>query len=387
MAPMTLSTTERLSPDEPAVAGAFAPEKGRVLLLDDDTDLHEVTRDFLAEQGYAVVGVRNCEEGIQEVLGGDFAVVLCDLLSAGETFYRTVERIRPWFCSRFIFLADSRADVKMIDFVRSIGGFLLKKPFQMKDLLGLLIIAEVRGKHRSVFDTSPDAPLEDADTDLPDEARKPRPAGPAQIFPDPLANSPSVVPPSRAFALVAQSLPVILALALGCEFYDARRDAATESADQLKREAEWQEIVPQLDKALANRPQINRALGQTTRLTADRDRARWTAALRTVAVAADAVIELREVHAHENSKIPGACELRIHGWAAGSQPRREADRFRQALEESLRRDGPGRALVTRFDRLEDSAAAPGAGSRIAFVIVAVVGAANSSAVAGEGSSK
>ena len=378
---MTLTSRDRLNPDGLPIADAPVLEKGRVLLLDEDPCLHEVIHDFLAGHGYTVVAVRNCDDGVQEVLAGDFAVILCDLVAPGETFYRTVERIRPWFCPRFIFMADSRADVKMIDFVRSVGSFSLKKPFPMNDLLGLLVIAEVRGKHRSVFESGPDAQAEPpAGQKIPERAT---PRNPEVC----LAPAPPSPAQSRAFAFAALFIFAIVSLALGREFVSAQRDVAAATAEQTEREAEWQQIEPQLDEALARRPQLAEAARFLEKLKTNRIAPRWTPALRGIAGTAGGVIELLEIHARENPKLPGMCEVHIHGWAGGSQPRQDADRFRQAFEETLQRDGRGRSASSRFDRLEDAPATPGAEQRIEFVIVAAVGAVNPPNAGGEGSSQ
>src|SRR5687767_11492260 len=67
----------------------------RALLLEDDSAFREIIKEFFQEAGYTVREVNSGVEGIQEVLAGDFSIVLCDMMMpglAGDLFYRAVER-------------------------------------------------------------------------------------------------------------------------------------------------------------------------------------------------------------------------------------------------------------------------------------------------------
>ena len=139
---------------------------------------------------------------------------------------------------------------------------------------------------------------------------------------------------------------------------------------------EWTAVSAQLQDANAVRPKIEAVLGQPARIAADRARPRWTPALREIAMAAERGIEILEIRARAEAEDPGACELRLRGAAAGLQPRLAADRFRETVEDNLKRNADGRPVSARFEQIEDGPDAAGAlpdQRRGTFVIVAEVG--------------
>lgn len=129
--------------------GASIPsiERRKVLLLEDDPQFREIMTEFLTESGYEVVGVQNGVEGVHEILASDFEIILCDMMMPtlpGDMFYRAVERMRPHLCDRFIFMTGYRGNPKIADFIHSVSGTMLAKPFQVDDLLELIAFVQVR---------------------------------------------------------------------------------------------------------------------------------------------------------------------------------------------------------------------------------------------------
>ncbi len=125
--------------------GASTPRKA--LLLEDDASFREIMQEFLTEQGLAVVPVQNGVEGVHEVLASDFDAILCDMnmpTLPGDMFFRAVERMRPHLCDRFIFMTGYRGNAKVNEFMRSVNGISLIKPFHMDDLQELLAFVELR---------------------------------------------------------------------------------------------------------------------------------------------------------------------------------------------------------------------------------------------------
>lgn len=49
-------------------------------------------------------------------------------------FYKAVERTKPHLCQRFVFMTGHQADKDVNDFIRSIRGLVLWKPFEMHQL-------------------------------------------------------------------------------------------------------------------------------------------------------------------------------------------------------------------------------------------------------------
>ncbi len=119
----------------------------KVLLLEDDPAFKEIMTDFLQESGFEVVGVVNGVEGVHQVLASDFEVILCDMMMPtlpGDMFFRAVERMRPHLCDRFIFMTGHRNNVKVNDFITSVNGTILTKPFHVDDLLEMIAFINVR---------------------------------------------------------------------------------------------------------------------------------------------------------------------------------------------------------------------------------------------------
>lgn len=135
---------------EPVLRVTAAPGaavRRKALLLEDDATFREILQAYLAEQGMEVVPVQNGVEGVHEVLASDFDAIICDMQMPtlpGDMFYRAVERMRPHLCDRFIFMTGYRGNTKVNDFVSSVSGIILTKPFQMNDLDELLAFVELR---------------------------------------------------------------------------------------------------------------------------------------------------------------------------------------------------------------------------------------------------
>ena len=138
------------APVEPALRLTPAPgaaPKRKALLLEDDATFREILQAYLTEQGMEVVSVQNGVEGVHEVLASDFDAIITDMQMPtlpGDMFYRAVERMRPHLCERFIFMTGYRGNAKVNDFVKSVSGIMLMKPFQMGDLEELLAFVELR---------------------------------------------------------------------------------------------------------------------------------------------------------------------------------------------------------------------------------------------------
>jgi len=130
---------------EPADAAEAASKK--ILLLDDDPAFGEIIGEFLRESGFEVVTVINGVEGVHKVLAGDFEVILCDMMMPtlpGDMFFRAVERMRPHLCERFVFMTGHRNNQKVNEFIESVNGTILTKPYHMDDLLEMVAFIQVR---------------------------------------------------------------------------------------------------------------------------------------------------------------------------------------------------------------------------------------------------
>ena len=161
--------------------------------------------------------------------------------------------------------------------------------------------------------------------------------------------------------LVGFVVLLLLAAGLWGRYWDARARVAAASAECLARELEWTAISGELQEAIAVRSKIETARSQLAHIASDRTKPRWTPALRDIVAMGDARIEILEVRARGESDDTGACEVRVCGVASGSPPRTVADRFRQTVEENVKKNANGRAVATRFERLEE---VPGTDSEV-----------------------
>jgi CheY-like chemotaxis protein len=129
-----------------SIANVKAARK-KVLLLEDDPAFKEIMTAFLIEHDYDVKAVQNGVDGVHEVLASDFEVILCDMLMPtlpGDMFYRAVERMRPHLCERFVFMTGYRSNQKVNEFIDTVNGTILTKPFHVDDLLELFAFVQLR---------------------------------------------------------------------------------------------------------------------------------------------------------------------------------------------------------------------------------------------------
>ncbi len=144
MPPATDSLPAPIRVHQPAGAAKLGK---KVLLLEDDPAFGEIMTDFLRESGFEVEAVVNGVEGVHKVLASDFEVILCDMMMPtlpGDMFFRAVERMRPHLCDRFVFMTGHRNNPKVNEFIGSVNGTILTKPFHVDDLLEMVAFIEVR---------------------------------------------------------------------------------------------------------------------------------------------------------------------------------------------------------------------------------------------------
>jgi DNA-binding NarL/FixJ family response regulator len=67
---------------------------------------------------------------------------------AGDMFYMAVERVKPHLCKRFLFMTGHQGERKIDDFIRSVRGLVLWKPFKTHVLMEAMQAAESRGERK-----------------------------------------------------------------------------------------------------------------------------------------------------------------------------------------------------------------------------------------------
>ena len=125
------------------------PDPKSVLMLEDDSTLAGILRNGLEANNYFVTSVRSGAEGIQCILKQDYDVILCDMIMPGfpgDMFYRAVERVRPHLCQRFLFMTGHTGDPQIDEFVRSVRGLMVWKPFELHELLEAIKVVVKKGE-------------------------------------------------------------------------------------------------------------------------------------------------------------------------------------------------------------------------------------------------
>ena len=114
------------------------PAPKKILILDDDPGLTEILSEFLETEEFKVSVVKSGVEGIKKVMAEKYDVIVCDMLMPsmpGDMFYKAVERAKPELTKRFIFMTGHKGDPKIDQFIRSVRGLVIWKPFELHQLL------------------------------------------------------------------------------------------------------------------------------------------------------------------------------------------------------------------------------------------------------------
>lgn len=379
--------------------GAAPSAKRRVLLLEDDPAFNEVVRDFLVESDYSVVAVANGAEGVREVIAGDFALILCDMMMPtlpGDLFFRAVERIRPRMCDRFVFMTGHRENVRTNQFIANIDGHVLRKPFHLKDLLVADAVAEVRSSFKSVVGAGGSDPAVEGDRGRAERGRtgahllvrgpyfpevcKPRVRAETEVAPQmpPAAVEGLLLQRRRAWlvgSIFAGVALVVLAGFLGAGNYRTARDsAAGVVAEQRALEEEWKVVSLQLEQANSARSRFASLPQQLKRLAEERSSGGCAETLRAVAGASGPGIEWRSVTARGVGTESGACDLHLVGIATGSAPRVLVNDFYKALGRELERKFPGMTAIV-LETMDDEPDLPEAAGlhRSRFALAVKIG--------------
>jgi DNA-binding response OmpR family regulator len=117
----------------------------KVLILDDDFSFSDLTRMHLEQNGYQVDLAGDGVQGIKKIMVSDYSVILCDMVMpnlAGDMFYVAVERVKPHLCRRIVFVTGHHGDRKVDEFIRSVRGLVLWKPFQPHVLFETILAVE-----------------------------------------------------------------------------------------------------------------------------------------------------------------------------------------------------------------------------------------------------
>ncbi len=120
-------------------------EKNLILVIDDDTELCELLKDYFKLEGFEVEAVYNAELGVQRALTGSHALVVLDVMLPGISGFEVLRRIRERSGIPVLMLTARGDDVDRIVGLEMGADDYLPKPFNPREL-----VARVRAiKRRS----------------------------------------------------------------------------------------------------------------------------------------------------------------------------------------------------------------------------------------------
>lgn len=112
-----------------------------VLLVDDDPSVRRAVGNALTFAGFRVTAVGNGLEALKAIQEHDFSVVISDIRMQyldGIRFYRELEAEYPELKQRVVFVTAWPRDKDVDALVERTGRPLLRKPFELNDLLDVV---------------------------------------------------------------------------------------------------------------------------------------------------------------------------------------------------------------------------------------------------------
>jgi two-component system response regulator CpxR len=123
-------------PDKTQLSRA-RPEKpaGRLLVVDDDTELCELMTEYLRPEGFEVEAVHDAERGVERALSNEHALIVLDVMLPGFNGFEVLRRIRAKSALPVIMLTARGEDVDRIVGLELGADDYLPKPFNPRELV------------------------------------------------------------------------------------------------------------------------------------------------------------------------------------------------------------------------------------------------------------
>lgn len=138
------------------MADRIAPKRAAletILLIDDDMELCSILRGYLARYGFEVETEHSGDAGLQRALGGEFAMVLLDVMLPGIDGFEVLRRLRASSRISVLLLTARGEDIDRIVGLEMGADDYLPKPFNPRELL-----ARIRAILRRSSANQPEAP-------------------------------------------------------------------------------------------------------------------------------------------------------------------------------------------------------------------------------------
>lgn len=116
-------------------------KKYRILVIDDDVDVCEITALILRSEGFEVVSVYDPNEALENLKHETFNLVICDIVMPDINGYSLAQEIQEKFPSLPLFLISGYTYEEHINagisasLLESLSTTLLKKPFSRDALM------------------------------------------------------------------------------------------------------------------------------------------------------------------------------------------------------------------------------------------------------------
>ena len=115
----------------------------RILIIDDDIELCELLSDYLSSEGFTVETVNHGEEGAEQALAKEYALVVLDVMLPGMNGFDVLRKIRKTSKLPVIMLTARGDDIDRIVGLELGADDYLPKPFNPREL-----VARVRAIQR-----------------------------------------------------------------------------------------------------------------------------------------------------------------------------------------------------------------------------------------------
>ncbi|MEQ1652806.1 MAG: response regulator, partial [Hyphomicrobium sp.] len=114
-----------------------APQKLRILLVDDEFELAQTLADLMAEDGHSFDFAVNGQIALDKLRSKEFDLILSDLrmpVMDGPTMYRVICEQIPRYRNRIIFLTGDTLTTFVHDFLEQNTVRFIEKPYTMPEV-------------------------------------------------------------------------------------------------------------------------------------------------------------------------------------------------------------------------------------------------------------
>ncbi len=122
----------------------------RILVIDDDIELCELLTDYLSAEGFEVQTVNHGEQGAQQALAEEYALVVLDVMLPGMNGFDVLRKIRSASKLPVIMLTARGDDVDRIVGLELGADDYLPKPFNPRELVARIRAVQRRSEANEV---------------------------------------------------------------------------------------------------------------------------------------------------------------------------------------------------------------------------------------------